>query len=339
MKVKKIYSHVALLSVLSLSSLSIIAEEVNVYSFRQPFLIESIMQKFTQQTGIKVNIFFAKKGLIERVKREGKLSPADLVLTTDISRLMKLTNLGLTQPVHSKRLDSNIPAQYRDPDGKWFALTTRVRNIYSSAERVGPVANITYQDLAKSEYKGKICTRSGKHPYNVSLIASMIAHDGKVKTKQWLQSVKNNLARKPQGNDRAQVKAIKDGLCDYALGNSYYLGKMLADPKQESWAEAVNINFPNQNTTGAHVNVSGVVLTKYAPNKNNAIKLMEFLSDDVAQKMYADVNYEYPVKKGVVPSKVVASWGVFKADNIALSDIAKQYKNAVKLLDEVKFDL
>ena len=339
MIVKKMFSHVALLSVLSLPSLAAMAEEVNVYSFRQPFLIEPIMQKFTQETGIKVNILFAKKGLIERVKREGKLSPADLVLTTDISRLMKMTDQDLTQAVHSKRLDSNIPAQYRDPDGQWFALTTRVRNIYSSSQRVGPVANITYQDLAKPEFKGKICTRSGKHPYNVSLVASIIAHEGKVKAKQWLEGVKANLARKPQGNDRAQVKAVKDGLCDYALGNSYYLGKMLADPKQVSWAEAVNINFPNQNTTGAHVNVSGVVLAKYAPNKNNAIKLMEFLSDDVAQKMYADVNYEYPVKEGVAPSKLVASWGKFKADTIALSEIAKQHENAVKLLDEVKFDL
>ncbi|AGH81992.1 ABC iron(III) transporter periplasmic binding protein [Psychromonas sp. CNPT3] len=339
MIVKKMFSHVALLSVLSLPSLAAMAEEVNVYSFRQPFLIEPIMQKFTQETGIKVNILFAKKGLIERVKREGKLSPADLVLTTDISRLMKMTNQDLTQAVHSKRLDSNIPAQYRDPDGQWFALTTRVRNIYSSSKRVGPVANITYLDLAKPEFKGKICTRSGKHPYNVSLVASVIAHEGKVKAKEWLEGVKANLARKPQGNDRAQVKAVKDGLCDYALGNSYYLGKMLADPKQVSWAEAVNINFPNQNTTGAHVNVSGVVLAKYAPNKNNAIKLMEFLSDDVAQKMYADVNYEYPVKEGVAPSKLVASWGKFKADTIALSEIAKQHENAVKLLDEVKFDL
>nr|WP_245542669.1 Fe(3+) ABC transporter substrate-binding protein [Psychromonas ossibalaenae] len=329
----------AAFAALSLSSFTTFADEVNVYSFRQPFLIEPIMEKFTAQTGIKVNILFAKKGLIERVKREGELSPADLVLTTDISRLMKLTDQDLTQPVDSKVLSENIPAQYRDPGQHWFALTTRVRNIYSSSERIGPAAEISYLDLASPEFKGKICTRSGKHPYNVSLVASVIAHQGEANAKVWLEGFKANLARKPQGNDRAQVKAVKDGLCDYALGNNYYLGKMLADPKQVSWAEAVDINFPNQKTTGSHVNVSGVVLAKYAPNKENAVKLMEFLSDDTAQQMYAEVNYEYPVKESVQPSKLVASWGTFKADPLPLAEIAKQHEAAVKLLDEVKFDL
>lgn len=324
---------------LSSVSLVAVASEVNVYSLRQPFLIEPMMDKFTAQTGIKVNILFAKSGLIERVKREGELSPADVVLTVDISRLAQLESEGLTQAVDSKVLTENIPSQYRDPDQQWFALTTRVRSIYSSHDRVGPVANITYQDLASPDFKGKLCTRSGKHPYNVSLVASIIAHEGEAVAKTWLEGVKANLARKPQGNDRAQVKAIKDGLCDYSLGNSYYLGKMLADPKQVSWAEAVNINFPNQQTTGAHVNVSGVVLAKYAPHKEDAIKLMEFLSGDVAQKMYAEVNYEYPVNANVQPSKLVGSWGDFKADQLALSEIAAQHKTAIKLLDEVKFDL
>ncbi len=338
MLIKKICTSAIVLATLSLITFASLADEVNVYSFRQPFLIEPIMQEFTKQTGIKVNILFAKKGLIERVKREGELSPADLVLTTDISRLMKLNNLNLTQAVDSKVLTANIPSQYRDPKQHWFALTTRVRNIYSSSERVGP-ANITYQDLASPEFKGKICTRSGKHPYNVSLVASVIAHQGEASAKVWLEGLKANLARKPQGNDRAQVKAVKDGLCDYALGNNYYLGKMLADPKQVPWAQAVNINFPNQKTTGAHVNVSGVVLAKYAPNKSNAIKLMEFLSDDLAQQIYAEVNYEYPVKESVPASKLVASWGDFKADQLPLAEIAKQHKAAIKLLDEVKFDL
>ena len=167
----------------------------------------------------------------------------------------------------------------------------------------------------------------------------MIAHHGEAEAKTWLEGVKDNLARKPQGNDRAQVKAIKEGLCDVALGNSYYLGKMVNDPKQVSWAESVYINFPNQKTTGAHVNVSGVVLAKYAPHKENAVKLMEFLSGDVAQSLYAEINYEYPVKADVKPSKLVASWGNFKADTLPLADIAKQHKAAIKLLDEVKFDL
>jgi iron(III) transport system substrate-binding protein len=339
MLIKKILNHTALFTVLSVSTFAAIADEVNVYSLRQPFLIKPMMDKFTEQSGIKVNILFAKKGLIERVKREGELSPADLVLTTDISRLIKLNNEHLTQAVNSKVLTKNIPSQYRDPNQHWFALTIRVRNIYSSATRVSPAANITYQDLASPEFKGKICTRSGKHPYNVSLVASVIAHQGEDNARVWLKALKANLARKPQGNDRAQVKAIKDGLCDYALGNNYYLGKMLADPKQVPWAESVNINFPNQKTTGAHVNVSGVVLAKYAPNKENAVKLMEFLSEDVAQQMYAEVNYEYPVNKSVPPSKLVASWGAFSADMLPLSEIAEQHQAAVKLLDEVKFDL
>jgi iron(III) transport system substrate-binding protein len=315
------------------------SEEVNVYSYRQAFLIEPIMEKFTAQTGVKVNILFAKKGLIERVKREGPLSPADLVLTTDISRLMTLKNSHLVQVVNSEKLNSNIPTQFRDPANEWFALTSRVRNIYSSSERIGPAPKVTYQDLASPAFKGKVCMRSGKHPYNVSLVASVIAHEGQENAKLWLENLRANLARKPQGNDRGQVKAIKDGLCDYALGNNYYLGKMINTPEQTSWAQAVDINFPNQETTGAHINVSGVVLTKHSPNKANAIKLMEFLSGDVAQKMYAEVNYEYPVKEGVKPSELVSSWGTFKSDKIALSEIAKHHKAAIKLLDEVKFDL
>jgi len=339
MPVKKIITSAALFTTLSLSAVAVQAEQVNVYSLRQPFLIEPIMEKFTEQTGIKVNILFAKDGLIERVKREGKLSPADLVLTSDFSRLMKLNNEHLTQAVESKILSKNIPSQYRDPDQHWFALTTRVRNIYSSVDRVGPAADISYQDLASPAFKGKVCMRAGKHPYNVSLLASVIAHEGEAKAKTWLEGLKANLARKPQGNDREQVKAIREGLCDYALGNSYYLGKMLADPAQVSWAQSVHINFPNQKSTGAHVNASGVALTKYAPNKNNAIKLMEFLSGDAAQQIYAQVNYEYPVNAKVAPSKLVASWGEFRADNIPLADIAKQHQAAIKLLDEVKFDL
>ncbi len=321
------------------SSMSYAAEEVNVYSYRQPFLIEPMMKEFTAETGVKVNILFAKKGLIERIKREGKLSTADLMLTSDFSRLTMFTEEGLAQPVDSDILNKNIPSQFHGAEKQWYALTSRARNIYSSVERVGPAPTITYQDLATPAFKGKVCMRSGKHPYNVSLLASIIAHEGEAKAKTWLQGLKANLARKPQGNDRAQVKAVKEGLCDYALTNSYYLGKMLNDPKQVAWAEAVHINFPNQATTGTHVNVSGIALTKYAPNKNNAIKLMEFLSGDVAQQMYAEINYEYPVKEDVQPSKLVASWGKFKADDIKLSDIAAQHQAAIKLLDEVKFDL
>ena len=315
------------------------AEEVNVYSARQAHLIEPIVRQFTQQSGIKVNLVYAEDGLAERLKREGRLTPADLVLTVDISRLMELVDADLVQPVRSPSLEQAVPAQYRDPEGRWFALTTRVRAIYSSKDRLGQLSNIRYEDLADSKYKGRICTRSGKHQYNVALVASMLAHHGEAKTRQWLEGVKANLARKPQGNDRDQVKAIKEGVCDLSLGNSYYYGNMLEDANQKSWAEAVYLNFPNQADRGAHVNVSGVVMTKYAKHPESAQRLMEYLVGDQAQQLYAELNKEYPVKSGVALSPLVASWGQFSADDLSLVAIAKQRAQAMTLLDEVKFDL
>ncbi|NOU51530.1 Fe(3+) ABC transporter substrate-binding protein [Pseudoalteromonas sp. JBTF-M23] len=314
-------------------------EEVNIYSFRQPFLIQPILDKFTAQTGVKTNVVFAKKGLIERVKREGKHSRADLVLTSNFSSLIQLEELELTQPIKSEKVNNNIPSAFRDPQGEWVALTKRVRNVYSSKERLGKLNALTYEELADPKYQGKICTRSGKHPYNLGLVASMVAHHGEEDTKKWLLGVKANLARKPQGNDRAQVKAVKEGLCDLALGNSYYFGKMLTDDKQKAWAESVYINFPNQKDRGSHLNVSGVVMTRYAKNADNALKLIEFMSSGEAQNMYASVNMEYPVKPGVKLSPLVASWGDFKEDSLGLAEIAKYRPVALKLIDEVKFDL
>ncbi|WP_203344655.1 Fe(3+) ABC transporter substrate-binding protein [Vibrio fluvialis] len=316
------------------------AEEVNVYSYRQPFLIEPMFKEFTQETGIKVNVKFAKEGIAEKLAQEGEYSPADVILTSEFSRLFELSDKGLTQPVNSRIIDENIPAQYRDSSEEWFALTVRTRSVYSSRDRVGKLGDdFDYLDLAKPEYKGKICTRSGKHPYNIALVAAMIANHGEAQTKTWLEGLKANLARKPQGNDRDQVRAIKEGLCDLSLGNSYYLGKMLEDKEQKSWAESVYINFPGQNVQGTHVNVSGMAMAKYAPNRDNAVKLMEFLTGETAQHMYAEVNYEYPVKPGVERSKLVASWGEFKSDSLPLEQIADNHAAAIKLLDEVKFDL
>ncbi len=316
------------------------AEEVNVYSYRQPFLVEPMFNEFTKETGIKVNVKFAKKGLAEKLAQEGEYSPADVILTVDISRLAELSRKDLVQAVNSKVLESNIPAQYQDNENEWFALTTRTRSVYSSRDRVGKLGeDFNYADLAKPEFKGKICTRSGKHPYNVSLVSSIIAHHGEAEAKQWLEGVKANLARKPQGNDRAQVKAIKEGLCDVSLGNSYYLGKMVNNKEQKAWADAVYLNFPNQKQAGTHVNISGMAMAKHSPNKENAVKLMEFLAGDKAQSMYAEVNFEYPVKAGVKRSELVASWGDFKADTISLDKIASYHETAIKLIDEVKFDL
>ena len=325
---------------LTLSAQTVFAaeKEVNVYSYRQPFLIEPMLEDFKKETGIKVNVVFAKKGLEERIQREGKFSPADVVLTSDTSRLFELVERDLVQPVTSKTLTNNIPTQYRDANNEWFALTMRARNIYSSKRNDKPV-NISYADLAKPEYKGKICTRSGKHPYNVALVSSMIAHQGEANTKGWLEAVKGNLARRPQGNDRAQVKAIKEGVCDVSLGNSYYFGKMMQDAEQKTWADAVYINFPNQTDKGTHVNISGMVMAKYSPNKANALKLMEYLASEQAQVIYARDNMEYPINPKVAVSETVASWGKFKADDLPLNVIAANRGKALKLLDEVKFDL
>ncbi|ARU57117.1 Fe3+ ABC transporter periplasmic protein [Oleiphilus messinensis] len=320
------------------SSVTSASEEVNVYSLRQPFLMKPLFDTFTRETGVKVNVVFAKKGLAERLKREGRNSPADLILTTDLGNLAQVQQADVIQPVKSKTLNDNIPSQYRDPDGKWYALTTRVRAIYTSKDRIKEGAINSYEDLANPEWKGKICTRSGKHPYNIALIASMITHHGEAEAEKWLRAVKGNLARKPQGNDRAQVKAVKEGVCDVALGNSYYYGKMLMDEEQSEWAASVNINFPNQQDRGAHVNISGVAMTKSAPNRDNALKLMEFLSNTLAQRIYSEQNFEYPVNANVQPSGLVASWGEFKSDKIPLAEIEKHRETAVKMVDTVDFD-
>ena len=296
-----------------------------------------MFKEFTKKTGVKVNVVFAKKGMSERLAREGEYSPADVLLTTDISRMIELQTKSLVQPVSSSELEQAVPKSLRADDNTWFALTTRVRNIYSS-KRLGDVT-LSYEDLANPKYQGRICTRSGKHPYNIALVASMIVEHGEEKTLTWLKAFKNNLARKPQGNDRGQVQAIHQNLCDLSLGNSYYFGNMLKNEAQKVWADAVNINFPNQKNRGAHINISGVAMAKYAPNSENALALMEFLVSAKAQQMYAEVNMEYPVRAGVKVSDLVASWGTYQADAVSLSDIAKHYKTALSLLDKAKFDL
>lgn len=313
-------------------------QTVNVFSFRQPFLIEPILESFTEKTGIETRVIFAKKGLIQRIKQQGELSPADVVLTSNFSKLLQLKDEGLTQPFALQGVQDSIPDQFRDDQQHWLALTKRVRNVYSSKDRLGQL-NIDYEDLAKPRFKGKICTRSGKHPYNLGLIASLIVHNGEAATKQWLEGVKANLARKPQGNDRAQVKAIKEGLCDVSLGNSYYLGKMLQDENQLAWANAVHLNFPNQANRGSHINVSGAAIAKYAPNPKAAQALLEFLASQEAQSLYAKLNMEYPVNPNVQASELVKSWGEFKEDDVSLTRLANEIKTALKLVDEVKFDL
>nr|WP_320137018.1 Fe(3+) ABC transporter substrate-binding protein [uncultured Amphritea sp.] len=318
------------------------ADEVNIYSYRQQFLIQPMLDAFSEETGIKTNVIFAKKGLIERLQHEGKNSPADIVLTSDIGPLYDVVAKGLTQAVHSEVLEENIPAHYRDPDDHWFGLTSRARLIYASKDRVEPGEIKTYEELTDPKWKGRICTRSGKHTYNLSLIGSMIIHHGKAEAEQWLEGLKANLARKPQGNDRAQVKAVKEGVCDLALGNSYYFGKMLTNeqqPEQKEWANSVNLVFPNQEGRGAHMSISGAALTKYAPNKQAAIQLMEFLSQAKAQSMYAEANFEFPIRPGTKRSALLDEYmGDFKQDNVSLQKIAELRATAARMVDKVGFD-
>lgn len=316
----------------------VLADEVNVYSYRQPELIQPLMDKFTEKTGIKVNVAFLKKGLNEKLSAEGDRTPADLVFTVDISRLNGVVQAGHTQAVNSDILNANIPAQYRDPDGQWFGLTTRVRLIYASKTRVAEGDITSYNDLADPKWKGRICTRSGTHAYTIALVSAAIAHMGETGAKTWLEGFKANLARKPQGNDRAQVKAIWSGECDISLGNNYYYGKMLKKDEQIAWADSVNLVFPVFEGGGTHVNISGMALTKYAPHREDAVKLMEFLASPVAQTIYAEQNYEYPIAPGTSATQQVQSWGSFEADALGLIDVANLRPAALKMIEEVDFD-
>ncbi len=314
------------------------AAEVNVYSYRQPELVNPLLEKFTKETGIGVNMIFAEKGLIERIKAEGPNSPADVVLGTDIAQLSALVEAGVVQAAPSAILSGNIPALYRDGENRWFGLTQRARVVYAAKDRVKDGEVSTYEALTAPQWKGRICSRSGGNDYNVALLSAMIAHHGEAAAKQWLSGLKANLARKPQGNDRAQIKAVAQGECDIALGNTYYMAIMLTDPEQAPFANAVRIVFPNQQDRGAHVNISGVAMAKHAPNREAALKLMEFLSSTDAQGLYAVVNNEYPVNPNVPWSALVQSWGKFKADGLPLAEIAKHRTRALEIVNEVGFD-
>ncbi|GAA3586524.1 Fe(3+) ABC transporter substrate-binding protein [Marinobacter xestospongiae] len=332
------YAATAALVAVTAMPLAASADEVNIYSYRQANLLEPLLDAFTEETGIETNVVFAKKGLAERLEREGRNSPADVVMTVDISRLNELVERGLTQAVDNEVMEANIPENLRHPDGKWFALTTRGRMIYASVDRVEEGEITTYEELADPKWEGRICTRSGKHPYNIALFSSMIAHHGEEEAEAWLTGLKNNLARKPQGGDRDQIKAIAEGVCDLSIGNSYYYGKMLNDDNQRAAAEAVRIVFPNSDGRGTHINISGIALTNSAPNQENAIRLMEFLSQEKAQQIYAEANTEYPANPSVEPSGMVAGWGELHPDSLSLQEIAERRNAAVRMVDRVDYD-
>ena len=326
-----------LITIIGFTNISI-AKEVNVYSYRQPILIDPFFEEFTKTTGIKVNVLHAKKGLLERVVSEGANTPADLVLTVDIARLSQFVQKDLLMEVNSAILNKNIPPHLRDSNNKWFALSKRARILAVSKDRVSNNSIKNIEDLADPRWRGKICTRPGSHDYNRSLLASIIAANGEEKAEEWASNLVLNLARKPEGNDRAQAKAVHEGVCDIAVMNTYYFGKMKfneKNPEQKEWAKSINLIFTNQDNRGNHINVAGGGVVKYSKNKDNAIALLEFLTQPEAQILYSKMNYEYPVNPNVEPSEELSSWGVFIEDQLPVERLADLAPTAQKIIDRV----
>ena len=314
--------------------------EVNLYTTREPKLIVPILDVFTKNTGVKVNTIFVKDGLIERVKAEGNRSPADVLMTVDIGNLIDLVEQGVTQPVKSAVLEAAIPANLRGPNGDWWALSLRDRVVYVPTD--SDIKSITYEDLAAPKNKGKVCIRSGQHPYNTALFAAMIAHNGPEATEQWLRDLKGNLARKATGGDRHVARDILGGICEIGLANAYYAGQMKTDAagsETRKWGDSIKVIRPTfAKTGGTFVNITGAAVAKSAPNREQAVKLLEFLVSDQAQSMYADANFEYPVKAGVPMSAITQGFGTLVIDPMPISDVAKYRKQASELVDKVKFD-
>ena len=325
------------LVIASLTTPALADGEVNVYSARKEQLIKPLFDKFTEQSGIKVNLVTGKDdALLERLKLEGDNTPADLLMTADAGRLYRAVEMQLTQAVSSDTLTQSIPATMRDPGNQWFGLTSRARPIFYVKGKVKPEELSTYEALTDPKWKGRICVRSSDNIYNQSMLGSMIAVNGVEKTQAWADGLVKNFARPPEGGDRDQIKAAAAGQCDIALANTYYYGQMLAgeDAKDIAAAEKVAIFWPNQQDRGTHVNISGAAVTKTAKNKGNAVKLLEFLVSDASQQWYADANQEYPVKAGVAASELLKGWGDFKADSVNLAELGKHNAEAVKIMDK-----
>jgi iron(III) transport system substrate-binding protein len=314
------------------------SREINVYTYRETKLIQPLFEAFSKETGIKVNMISASSGLEQRIVAEGANSPADLFLTVDIGRLQDAVKAGISQPLKSDVIEKAVPPQFRDPNGEWVGLSMRARVVYASRDRVKQNA-ITYEELADPVWKGKVCTRSGQQAYNNALFAAYIGHYGEEKAEAWLRGLKANLAQKPSGGDREVARDIAAGKCDIGLGNTYYWALMLNnEPDKKAWAEATKVILPKFKEGGTHVNLSGVVLTKNAPNKANAIKLVEWMVGETAQHMYADANNEYPIRSGIKPNATISSYGELKPDPLPIIAIADNKKKASILVDKVGFD-
>ena len=332
---------ISILSIMAIVFISnlVNAQSLNIYSHRQPYLLKPFIEAYTKKTGVKLNVVYSSKGLAQRLAAEGANSPADLILTVDIARLYRYEDLDLLAKIDSKILNEKIPPYLRSKNNTWFGLSKRTRAIAISKNRMNSGDVLRYEDLADPKLKGKICSRPGSHVYNRALMASIIAANGEVYAEKWAKGLVSNLAKRPQGNDRSQLKSIYSGECDVAIINHYYYGKLTysKNSDHQKWAKASFIVFPNQgsNDRGAHVNISGGGVVKFSRNKEMAINFLEFLVDEEAQILYGDVNFEYPINNKSKLPKRLKALGTFKEDNLLIEEIAKLAPKAQEIIDKV----
>ncbi|MDX1633780.1 MAG: Fe(3+) ABC transporter substrate-binding protein [Marinobacter sp.] len=314
------------------------ANEVNLYSARHYDSDQTIYDAFTKETGIKVNLIEGdSNALIERIEREGAASPADVLITVDAGNLWRADQAGIFQPVKSEALDKRLPDNLQHPEGHWFGFSQRLRVIYYDRSDFDPSQISTYEDLAKPEFKGEICIRSSSNIYNQSLLASMIEHHDVEGAEAWAQGVVDNMARAPQGGDTDQILAVAAGECNLAVGNHYYYARLLNSDKVEDReaARKVGIIFPNQSGRGVHANISGGGVIATAPNRDNAVRFLEFLTSDTAQEVFAGSNHEFPAVDGVLRNPVLDTWGNLKIDDINVSVYGENNPEAVRIFDRV----
>lgn len=313
---------------------------VNVYTFRQPDLIKPALDAFTTETGIRTEVLFVDKGLEDRIAAEGENSPADVIVTVDIARLSAAKAKGVTQALEDETVNSNIPASYRDPENHWFGLTKRARVFYASNARV-PEKVMSYAALSDPRWKGRLCSRSGQHEHNLALFSAAILHWGEQRTEEWLRGIKANLSAAPSGMERDQVKAIAEGRCDLAIGNADQVGFMQTNarsPEQQEWAKAIHIVFPLFENGATHVNIAGAALARYAPHRDNAVKLIQFLSSPRGQQIMAEQNFEYPVEPRLKASTVVQSFGPLTADALLMDEIENTRQLASEIVGRIGYD-
>ncbi len=318
-----------------------VTEEVNLYTARKEHLLRPLIDIFENETNIKVNIVSAKtKILIKKIIDEGETSPADLLITVDAGNLHKAKLKGISQEIKSDKINKLVPENLRDHEGHWYGLSIRSRVIMYNPLALSPKLIMNYEDLANTSLKGRVCIRSSSNIYNQSLLASLIYHNGQESALKWAQGIVNNFSRQPKGNDRGQMTAVVLGQCDVTLANTYYLGKWISSKKdtEKEYAKKIKVLFPNQDNRGSHINISGVFVTKNAKNRDNAIKLIEFLASDKAQEIYAKQNHEYPIRQNINVSDVVKSWGYpFKMDSMSLTELGVLNDEAGKIFDIAKW--